>query len=176
MASIIVLKLSSSRIIAPASLAMCDPEPMAIPTSAPDSAGTSLTPSPVMAVILWRLRMVKIRYFCSGITREKTFVRSMILSSSSSVIFDISRQSKTSSLSFTMPSFLPIWYAVSKWSPVIMRTETPAARADLMARAASGRSTSATAASPANRNFWREICWKSAKISEVSLVARPTTR
>ncbi len=46
-----VVKLSSSKIISAVSFVTSEPDPIAIPTSAPLSAGASLTPSPVIDTI-----------------------------------------------------------------------------------------------------------------------------
>ncbi len=86
--STIVAKLSSVRIMSPASLATSVPvTPMAIPMSAALRAGASFTPSPVMATMCpLRLKALRIFTLCFGLTRANMRIFSQILVSSCSVI------------------------------------------------------------------------------------------
>ena len=82
-AATMVAKLSSSRTISDESRATSVPRmPIAIPTSAPLSAGASLTPSPVITTTWSRLRNAsRMRSLWRGSTLAKMAPRSTISSS-----------------------------------------------------------------------------------------------
>ena len=124
----IVPKSSSCSTMSDASLATSVPAmPMAIPMSARESAGASLSPSPVIATT-WLLACscLTMRSFCLGVTRENIATSLTRSRSSSSDIRSSSRADRNSESSSMIPISLPIAIAVICWSPVIIFTCIPA--------------------------------------------------
>ena len=127
-ALMMVAKLSSVRIMAAASLETSVPVmPMATPISAFFSAGASLTPSPVMAVMDPLLcHASTIRILFSGETLAYTEILVMLRSNSSSVMASSSRPVMAISPSSNMPICFAMAVAVILWSPVIITGLMPA--------------------------------------------------
>ena len=137
----IVAKLSSVRIITAASFETSVPVmPIATPMSAFLSAGASFTPSPVMATMWPRFLRMSTRWtLCSGATRAMTPISSIRRTASSSLM---AANSAPVSARPSMPSWLAMAWAVTAWSPVIIRTRMPADFAFAIASLASGRAGS----------------------------------
>ena len=146
-----VAKLSSRRMTSEASLVTSVPEtPMATPMSASFTAGASLTPSPVMAVMCpRRLKARTIFSLSLGLTRAKTVVSSMTRSSSASLMAESSPPERTRSPGRQMPVSRAMAQAVALWSPVIITVLIPAFRLRETASLASFRGGSIIPARPA---------------------------
>ena len=137
-----------------ASLAASVPRrPMATPMCAALSAGTSLTPSPVIAAISpSRLSASTIRTLCSGTTRAKTSTRRVVSRSASGE--SASSCGPVTTSTGPSPCATPVaaatLAAVRGWSPVIMIVRTPAVgprrRSPARSPAACRRARSARAA------------------------------
>ena len=111
--------------------------PIAIPMSAFFSAGASLTPSPVIAMISPCRRSASTRRtLFSGVTRARTPISPICASTCSSLI---SSNSAPVIARPSIPSSRAIAAAVTAWSPVIIRTFIPAAVAVAIATLAVGR-------------------------------------
>ena len=123
--------------------------PMAIPISAPLSAGASLTPSPVIETISPSSRNASTS--CNlffGETRAKTATSSIFsLKPSCPANSSISRPVMVFSWSFK-PISLAIMDAVFGWSPVIIFTRIPASCATFTASLTSVRGGSTMPAKP----------------------------
>ena len=127
-------KLSSTNIIAAASLATSVPLPIPIPISACFKAGASFTPSPVIAVIFpFFCHALTIRILFSGDTLAYTGICSNFSSNSSSVSESNSCPVKAISPSSIIPISFAIAAAVVLWSPVIITVFIPALLASLTA-------------------------------------------
>ena len=158
MARVIERKLPSKMTMSLASRATSVPLPMAKPTSASLSAGASLTPSPVMPVTRpFFCASRTSRLLSSGrdrATTRRSFMRAR--TSSSVMLRSCSPVNTPSADAPKMPHRRAMAAAVSRLSPVIMTTWTPAPSASWTARAASGRgsslmSTAATKVMPCGR-------------------------
>mmetsp|Transcript_24043 Transcript_24043/g.27011 ORF Transcript_24043/g.27011 Transcript_24043/m.27011 type:complete len:242 (-) Transcript_24043:138-863(-) len=155
-ADTIVEKLSSARTMSAASLDTSVPViPMATPIAACWSAGASLTPSPVIAGISFRLCNI-FTSFClsAGSARQNTIFPDFNNSSCSSSFF--SKNSRPSyalipvAFSLKMFTSLAIATAVSLASPVIIITRIPASVHSFMLSATSGRAGSLIPTIPTN--------------------------
>ena len=176
-ALMIVAKLSSARIIAAASLETSVPViPMATPMSAFLRAGASLTPSPVMAVILpLRCHASTIRILFSGDTRAYTDTFSSTLSSSLSDRASTSCPVRATSPSWKIPICLAIAAAVTLWSPVIITVLIPALSASATAFLDSSLGGSIMAVRPTKVKSFSSSR-ESVSSSSTSLIAKARTR
>ena len=176
MASVMLVKLSSSSTMSAASRATSVPRsPIAMPTSAAFSAGASLTPSPVMptrspaACSAWTRSS-----FCSGAMRAQMRVVAARVRSSCSLRPFISAPVSTAP-TCSRPTCSAMALAVAGWSPVIMMTRTPARRHCAIASATSGRGGSMKPTRPRKLNS--NSCWLAGKSPPVhSPRATPNTR
>ena len=143
-----VAKLSSVRIIFAACLETSDPLPIATPMSACLRAAASLTASPVIATMSPRPCMSWTRRSLSwGETRPNTCSSGSCAASWSSAV---AAKSVPDMPPGPRSSSAAIAWAVTRWSPVIIRTSMPARWATRTASIASGRSGSMMPTSPRN--------------------------
>ena len=133
-----------------ASFATSVPPPIAKPTSACLRAGESFTPSPVMPTTRFRDLAIRTRRLLSlGRARATTRNRGSIPTISSSLLAASSSEViTTSSADFTRPHSLAIAAAVSRRSPVIITTCTPARRTSSSAVIDSGLTSSRIPTTP----------------------------
>ena len=152
--------------------------PMPIPISALFIDGASLTPSPVMAVILpFERQALTILVLCSGCTRAYTYIFSTLSANSSSLIAESSAPVIACDGSVSMPSSEAIATAVSLWSPVIMTGVMPAPRHSSIAALTSGRTGSIMPVSPIKtRSCSSASGEKSSGAASYFLIAAASTR
>mmetsp|Transcript_27204 Transcript_27204/g.44857 ORF Transcript_27204/g.44857 Transcript_27204/m.44857 type:complete len:236 (-) Transcript_27204:527-1234(-) len=128
----------------------------AMPTSPFFSAGASFTPSPVMPTMYpLRRRASTMRNLCSGNTCAKPLHCMMVSASSSipsgraSCPFQLGSPAQPR-MSVPMSSCRAVSLAITWWSPVIIFTSTPNARARSMVSLVSGRGGSRKVSTPRN--------------------------
>mmetsp|Transcript_3790 Transcript_3790/g.11235 ORF Transcript_3790/g.11235 Transcript_3790/m.11235 type:complete len:456 (-) Transcript_3790:1056-2423(-) len=138
----------------------------AMPICAFFSAGASFTPSPVIAVTspCASARSLMMRCLSAGAVRQKTPLprsgcKSAARWASSNRSEKKSLPSQVRAASSRMPSSPPIAAAVSRESPVIMNTRTPAALHLRMASFASGRGGSRMPTTPQRVNEDSSASW-----------------
>mmetsp|Transcript_71152 Transcript_71152/g.204024 ORF Transcript_71152/g.204024 Transcript_71152/m.204024 type:complete len:242 (-) Transcript_71152:1501-2226(-) len=117
-------------------MARCAPAPMATPTSAPASAGASLTPSPT----------------------KQTLPLDSAISASTLSAFCFGRAS-AHTWSSGMPTSLAMARAVLRPSPVHIHTSMPRCWRYRMVATASARTASRTATAPSRHTFLPNIAW-----------------
>ena len=167
-AETIVAKLSSISTMEAASFVTSVPDiPIAIPISASLIAGASLTPSPVIATILFSfLKAFTILSLWCGDTLAKTLIFFIFFLSSSSLIFSISSPVIAWSSVLQIFMDLAIANAVFLWSPVIITGCIPAS---LHFNTASLTSTLGGSILPATPIKIRSFSKSSPLVSPVSL-------
>ena len=150
-AATMVAKLSSARIILPASLVTSVPVmPMAMPMSADLRAGASLTPSPVMATTAPpACRASTMRSLCTGATRANTAVVRTATARAGSSIASSAWPVSTGAPAAWMPRSTAMRAAVRGWSPVIITMRMPARWASAIAGRTSVRGGSMMPTEPA---------------------------
>src|SRR3990172_5247137 len=149
----IVRKLSSRSTIAATSRALRVPRsPIAIPTSAAWSAGTSLTPSPATPPPSPASGSARTgASFCAGAARAITSTRRSVAPSPRATRASISSPAITAGASPPSPISRATARAVSGWSPVTMIVWIPASRQRPTACATPSRTGSSKASRPARR-------------------------